>query len=64
MALHLRFRHVHRDNPLGDADLDRGEADAGRVVHRVEHILGQLPDLVRDGRGRAPSEGGAWDRVG
>ena len=25
------------------ADLDRGKADAGRVVHGLEHVLDQLP---------------------
>ena len=24
------------------ADLDRGQADAGRVIHRLEHVVGEL----------------------
>ena len=45
------------------ADLDRGKADAGRVVHRLEHVgderlqlvverLHRLGDLPEDGIGR------------
>ena len=29
-------------------DLDRSEPDAGRVVHGLEHVVDQLPDLRRD----------------
>ena len=37
----------------GDADLDRGEPDAGRVVHGLEHVVDELADL----RGRPSSTG-------
>ena len=48
---------------IGHADLDRGEADAGRLVHRLEHVgderlqlrverLHRLGDLPEDGVGR------------
>ena len=42
------------EHPLLDAHLGRGQADAGRVVHGLEHVVGQpaqvgveLPDLER-----------------
>ena len=48
------------DQPERDADLRRGEADAGLVVHRVDHVGDDGPDLGRhlaDGLG-APAEDG------
>ena len=35
---------IHGDDAPGLADLDRSEADAGRVVHGRKHVLDQLPD--------------------
>ena len=32
---------VDHDEALRHADLDRGETDAGRVVHRLEHVRGE-----------------------
>jgi hypothetical protein len=40
----LLFRQIHRHDPLGDADLDGGEPDAGRVILGLEHVLDQLAD--------------------
>jgi hypothetical protein len=42
------LRRVHHDEPLRHADLDRREADAGGVVHRVEHVGGEPAQLRRD----------------
>ncbi len=40
--------------PLRDADLRRGETDALRGVHRLEHLVDQLLELrVEDGHRRA-----------
>ena len=39
---------IHRDQPQRLGDLDRGEPDAGRVVHGLEHVVGELADLRRD----------------
>ena len=33
---------LHHDQPLRDADLRRGQADARRRPHRLEHVLRQL----------------------
>ena len=56
----LRIRvfrlQVDHQQPLGHADLDRGEADAGGIVHRLEHVFDQraqiVVELVRFDRGR------------
>ena len=37
----------HQDAP-GHADLDRGEADARRRVHRLEHVRDERTHLVID----------------
>src|SRR5207253_9884493 len=37
-ALFLGLLKVDDQDPLGNADLDRGEADPGRVVHRLEAV--------------------------
>ena len=54
----LRLLQVHHQQALGHADLDRGEADAGRVVHRLEHVGDQRAQLVVDllDRGRDLAE--------
>ena len=39
---------IHGDQPQRLRDLDRGEPDAGRVVHGLEHVVGKLADLRRD----------------
>src|SRR5690606_20411554 len=42
------FGHVHHDDPLVNVDLGRGEADPGRRVHRLEHVVHEAPDVVVD----------------
>ena len=54
---------VHGDDPQRHADLDRGEPDAGRVVHGLEHVLDQLADLVIHAFHLAQTRGAAWDRA-
>ena len=57
----LRLLQVDHQQPLRHADLDRGEADAGRVVHRLEHVGDQRAQLVvdrLDGRGNLPQHAG------
>jgi hypothetical protein len=44
----MKTRGVHDDDALGHADLDGGEADAGRLVHGLEHVLDQEPQLRVD----------------
>jgi hypothetical protein len=39
---------IDDDEPLRDADLRRGEADALRVVHRLEHVGNQQPQFLAD----------------
>ena len=41
----LKVDHQHA---LGNADLDGGEADSGRGVHRVEHVVDQPAQIVVD----------------
>ena len=36
------------EDPLLDADLRRGQADAGRGVHRLDHVLGELDQRAVD----------------
>jgi hypothetical protein len=43
---------VHGDDTDRLADLDRRQPDAGRVVHRLEHLFDQLADAVVDLRHR------------
>ncbi len=43
LVLFLQVDHQHAQ---GHADLDRGEADAGRFVHRLEHVLDERLQLV------------------
>jgi hypothetical protein len=42
------FETSRRDEADRLADLDRGEADARRVVHRLQHVVGELADFRRD----------------
>jgi hypothetical protein len=45
---------IDRQHPQGHADLDRGEADAGGLVHRLEHVGDERLQLgveAFDGRG-------------
>src|SRR3546814_20685051 len=37
---------VDDDGPLQHADLGRGQADAGGVVHGLQHVVHQPPDAV------------------
>ncbi|MCY1300251.1 hypothetical protein D9M70_498120 [compost metagenome] len=43
------FRNIEHQHAFGNADLDRGKADAGRVIHGFEHIVGQTADVRVDG---------------
>ena len=43
---------VEHDDALQLADLRRGEADAGRGVHRLQHVVHQLAHLGIDRRDR------------
>ena len=36
-----------RDQPQRLRDLDRGQADAGRFIHGLEHVVGELADFRR-----------------
>ena len=38
---------IHGDQPQRLRDLDRGKPDAGRVIHGLEHVVGELADLRR-----------------
>ena len=40
---------INGDDALGDADLDCGKADAGSVIHGVEHIGSERADIRRHG---------------
>ncbi len=44
----VRLGEVDHDEALRHADLDGGETDAGRVVHRLEHVRGEGTHLVGD----------------
>ena len=44
----LGLLQVDDQQALGHADLDRGKADAGRRVHRLEHVGDQRAQLVVD----------------
>jgi hypothetical protein len=39
---------VEHDDALQHADLRRGEPDAGRLVHRLQHVIHQLAHLGID----------------
>ena len=39
---------VEHDHPLQDADLRRRQADAGRGVHRLQHLVHQATHVVVD----------------
>ena len=48
---------IHGDQPQRLRDLDRRQPDAGRVIHGLEHVVGELADLRRhllDGFGDEP----------
>ena len=42
------LRQIHRDDAFGDADLDRREPDAGRLVHGLEQVIDQFADTRVD----------------
>ena len=44
-AFLLRILKVDDQDPLRNAHLDRGEADAGGGVHRLEHVVDERLDL-------------------
>ena len=41
---------------FGDADLDGGKPDAGRVVHGLEHVVDQLAEVGVDALDRLGNE--------
>ena len=56
-VLFLGFLQVDDEDLLGHADLDRGEADSRRRVHRLEHVRDERADAIvdlSDGRGDLP----------
>ena len=62
MAGVLVLGRIEHDQAARDADLHGGEPDAGRLVHRLQHVVGELQDLgvhALDGRG-----GLAQQRIG
>ena len=62
-VLFLRLLQVHHQQALRHADLDRGKADARRVVHRLEHVGDQRAQLVVHRLDRRRRSGGASDRA-
>ena len=56
------FLHaIHHQHALEHADLRRGQTDAGRVVHRFQHVIGQTRQLARIGDGVGHGfEPGIW----
>src|SRR5262249_33580188 len=42
----LLLGEVHGHDTLGNTDLDGGKADAGRVIHGLEHVVDQSLDLT------------------
>ena len=44
----LALGDVDDREPPGDADLDGGEADAGRVVHGLQHVVHETAEIVVD----------------
>ena len=44
----LGLARVDDDDALGHGDLDRREADAGRLVHGLQHVVEQTPHLRVD----------------
>src|SRR6266436_2774703 len=48
LAVLALLGEIHRDQPHRLRDLDRRKPDAGRVVHGLEHVVGELADLRRD----------------
>ena len=55
-VLVLAFGHVENDDPLWHGDLDRGETDAGRGIHGLEHIVHERVDAPVDGGHRRAFE--------
>ena len=48
LAVLVPLGEIHRDQPQRLGDLDRRKPDAGRVIHGLEHVVGELADLRRD----------------
>ncbi len=46
LGVHVRLLKVDHQHALGHADLNRGEADAGRIVHRLEHVFDERLQIV------------------
>ena len=44
----LALGDVDHGEPAGDADLDGGETDAGRVVHGLQHVVHEAAEIVVD----------------
>ena len=56
------FLKVDDQHPLGHADLDRSQPDAGRIIHGLEHIVDQRLQIVVDRLDRGRN--GAQPRIG
>ena len=56
--------HVEHDDPLADAHLGGGEADARSGIHRLGHVVDQPHDVGADARdgGRALLQDRVWVR--
>ena len=50
------LRGIDDDQPDRLGELDRGEADAGRLVHCLDHVIHQLAQLVVDALDRRADE--------
>ncbi len=59
----LTARDIEDDDAFRHGDLDRREADARRVVHRLEHIVHQSEDVFIDGRDGLGSSAAAGGRA-
>ncbi len=44
----IAARQIHHDDALRHADLDGRQPDAGRVVHRLQHVIHELAVLIGD----------------
>ena len=51
---------IDDDDTLGDRDLSRGEADAARLVHGVEHVGDERLDAVIEGNDRPRNFSERW----
>ena len=47
LAVLVALGEIHGDQPQRLRDLDRRQPDAGRVIHGLEHVVGELADIRR-----------------